>query len=768
MRRAERAVTGWPDPSSGRLLSLFEAMRRGLVADTRAIRLLEAQIATGGLIDPRANHRVPISAAYRRGLFDEDLNRRLEDPTDDTKGFFDPNTQENLTYLNLIRRCQKEPETGFHFLVLRQRRRREGRASRQSLWKSDASGSRTDLHVEYAASESSSVLSQRNYNQSNANRTQTPESVVRSTAQQSQVVEDEKTGKKYRETEQITTETRTRELTRKEILFTTPTGVVNLHELVDSKCIDRQTIKDLENGKLSLDQVRTIMDQYLTGYPPIAGVLVHHGDNMEEIISVYDAELRGLIDPTLSFYLLEAQAASGGLCHPYDSKRYDLLSGFEHGLIDRETIPELKNGLSAVLGFVSKGRTVVTPMEAFRHEMISEDEVKRLLHVQVATGGIVNVHKSHRLPLPVAVERCMWQNEWMSDIPKVYHFNGVNYSYQELMAHACKIHPDNTYPLLKVKGNSTKVCAGVRSIMDVPLKYYLECKLIGERTFEAAQLGYITEEDVENQLRRRLIGCEPISGVSVEGQKISIWDAVRSGIMKAPHAAELMEAQVAATGALIDVNNGKLRIDVARETGCIDYATADALTRAASAHNGGASRMPLAVQIQKGTIADSKGTRLLEVQLACGGVVEPETALHFPVRAAVDRGLIEPDCIRQIRKNKFFYDPERDERLSYLELCLRCVKDETGRLSLPINMRGMSKGKKNKNRRRKIVIVDPETNEEMTSQVAFDRGLIDRATFRDLLQQEGKSQEYINEAVQAKGHRIPVEHELGCRIIKYF
>ena len=51
-----------------------------------------------------------------------------------SKGFFDPNTQENLTYLELIRRCQKEPDTGFHFLVLRQKRRREGRASRQSLW----------------------------------------------------------------------------------------------------------------------------------------------------------------------------------------------------------------------------------------------------------------------------------------------------------------------------------------------------------------------------------------------------------------------------------------------------------------------------------------------------------------------------------------------------------------------------------------------------------------------------------------------------------
>ena len=48
-------------------------------------RLLEAQIATGGLIDPQAGHRVPIQVAYDRGLFDARMNKILEDPNDDTK-----------------------------------------------------------------------------------------------------------------------------------------------------------------------------------------------------------------------------------------------------------------------------------------------------------------------------------------------------------------------------------------------------------------------------------------------------------------------------------------------------------------------------------------------------------------------------------------------------------------------------------------------------------------------------------------------------------
>ena len=57
-----------------------------------------------GIIDPNANHRLPVEAAYNRNLFDKRLQGILEDPSDDTRGFFDPNTEENLTYLELMER----------------------------------------------------------------------------------------------------------------------------------------------------------------------------------------------------------------------------------------------------------------------------------------------------------------------------------------------------------------------------------------------------------------------------------------------------------------------------------------------------------------------------------------------------------------------------------------------------------------------------------------------------------------------------------------
>ncbi|NWT62264.1 EPIPL protein, partial [Erythrocercus mccallii] len=110
--RAERAVTGYSDPYTGHKMSLFQAMQKELIVRDHGIRLLEAQIATGGIIDPVHSHRLPVEAAYERGYFDEEMNQVLSDPSDDTKGFFDPNTHENLTYLQLLRRCVPDPDTG--------------------------------------------------------------------------------------------------------------------------------------------------------------------------------------------------------------------------------------------------------------------------------------------------------------------------------------------------------------------------------------------------------------------------------------------------------------------------------------------------------------------------------------------------------------------------------------------------------------------------------------------------------------------------------
>uniref|UniRef100_A0A3Q3A0W0 Epiplakin 1 n=1 Tax=Kryptolebias marmoratus TaxID=37003 RepID=A0A3Q3A0W0_KRYMA len=119
LRSAEKAVTGYKDPHDEKIISLFQAMQKDLILKEHGIRLLEAQIATGGIIDPVNSHRIPVHVAYKRGYFNEEMNQILSDPTDDTKGFFDPNTLENLTYLQLMARCVTDPSTGLCLLPLK-------------------------------------------------------------------------------------------------------------------------------------------------------------------------------------------------------------------------------------------------------------------------------------------------------------------------------------------------------------------------------------------------------------------------------------------------------------------------------------------------------------------------------------------------------------------------------------------------------------------------------------------------------------------------
>merc|ERR1712228_666806 len=105
--RATKAVFGFPDPlNPGRVCSLFEAVKEGYVAEGRALKLLEAQLATGGIYDINKGIRVPISTALKRSLCDSRFINKFKDLSRTGEGkYTDPNTLENnLTYLDLIKR----------------------------------------------------------------------------------------------------------------------------------------------------------------------------------------------------------------------------------------------------------------------------------------------------------------------------------------------------------------------------------------------------------------------------------------------------------------------------------------------------------------------------------------------------------------------------------------------------------------------------------------------------------------------------------------
>jgi len=65
-------------------------------------RLLEAQIATGGIIDMQSPVRISVQVAQKRGLLDERIAERLS--RRETASYYDPMTGENLNYSELMAR----------------------------------------------------------------------------------------------------------------------------------------------------------------------------------------------------------------------------------------------------------------------------------------------------------------------------------------------------------------------------------------------------------------------------------------------------------------------------------------------------------------------------------------------------------------------------------------------------------------------------------------------------------------------------------------
>ncbi|NXC58894.1 PLEC protein, partial [Aleadryas rufinucha] len=127
---AEKAVTGYTDPQTGNKISLFQAVRQKIMVRDHGIRLLEAQLATGGIVDPVHGHRLPVEVAYKRGHLDEDTFLLLSDPDHGSKGFIDPNTQEKISYSQLLQRCAKDGESGWYLLQII----REKEEDRSDVW----------------------------------------------------------------------------------------------------------------------------------------------------------------------------------------------------------------------------------------------------------------------------------------------------------------------------------------------------------------------------------------------------------------------------------------------------------------------------------------------------------------------------------------------------------------------------------------------------------------------------------------------------------
>lgn len=108
-----------PNTSFPEMIPLYEALMKGVVADQQTLRVLDAQLATGGFILPGKMIRWPLDKARSLNLVDERTDKMLTEPKPHEKPFYDPQSKENKSYNELLRMCTVDETSGLTMLVLK-------------------------------------------------------------------------------------------------------------------------------------------------------------------------------------------------------------------------------------------------------------------------------------------------------------------------------------------------------------------------------------------------------------------------------------------------------------------------------------------------------------------------------------------------------------------------------------------------------------------------------------------------------------------------
>ncbi|XP_009317064.1 PREDICTED: epiplakin [Pygoscelis adeliae] len=393
---AERTITGYRDPYTGEMLSLFQAIRKGFIPKDHGICLLEAQMATGGIIAPGRHLRVPTETACKWGYLDEATRQLLSSATDDMKGFFDPNSKEKLIYADLLKRCVTDPNTGLLLLPL-SGDNREGAKGTHLFFdhRTQTALENTQVPIALGKFKGKSVslwkLLFSDYIQGEQRAALSQQYLAGTLSMQ-------ELGKAVSATieEMASTANATFEGLRDR---------VTADQLLSSEIINKDLFKKLKEGETSAKEVVSMdtVKKYLQGTGSIGGLLL---PDSQEKISIYQAKRKGLLRPGTSLILLEAQAATGFIIDPAANKRYSVDEALRANIIGPDVYDKLLSAEKSVTGYRDPhSGNKISLFQAMKKELIVKEHGIRLLEAQIATGGIIDPVHSHRIPVEVAYQR---------------------------------------------------------------------------------------------------------------------------------------------------------------------------------------------------------------------------------------------------------------------------------------------------------------------------------------------------------------------------
>lgn len=561
------------------------------------------------------------------------------------------------------------------------------------------------------------------------------------------------------------------------LLFDGVRRKVTAHQLCDCGIISKTTLEQLLKGRKTVDEVAVDIQLSLKGTGVIAGMVTSCQGKMP----FTEAKNKKLMSHESALMLLEAQAATGYMVDPSFNEKMPVDTACSRGIVDTEDRDTLVRAEAASTGFKDPytGK-VLSVGQAFKKGSIDKDTAVRLLQAQESVGGILDPVLSVFLPKDLALDRNLIDEELyraLNKKPACYldPATGDKIAYSDLRK-KCTVDPVAGLLLLPGSGKSMTV-KGIRG--EVSVEDLIESELLDKTDLQKLKEGRLTTREIEERLKSYLHGSDCIAGIYDEANDriLPFYQAMHESLLMRGTTLELLEAQ-AASGFIVDpVNNVFLTVDEAVKRCLVGKEFQNKLLSAERAVTGyrdpaTGNIISLFQAIEKDIIEKGHGIRLLEAQIASGGIIDPKESHRIDVAVAYKRGYFDEEMNEILSyegdDTKGFFDPNTKENLTYLQLKERCIKDsKTGLTLLPLKDKKKpqktQESRTNVHRKRRVVIVDPDTGLEMSVREAYHRELIDYDTFLDLSEQECEWEEITIKGSDGSARLVIVDRKTGIQ-----
>ncbi|CAN9502822.1 unnamed protein product [Ophioblennius macclurei] len=563
------------------------------------------------------------------------------------------------------------------------------------------------------------------------------------------------------------------------LLFDGVRHKVTAHQLCDCGIISKSTLEDLLKGRKTVNEVSQDIQLHLKGTGIIAGIT---SPGQGKMAFTY-AKNRNLINPDSALMLLEAQAATGHIIDPTYYEKMPVDTACSRGIVETEDRDTLVTAEAASTGFKDPySGKVLSVGQACKLGRINKETALRLLQAQESVGGILDPALSVFLPKDLALDRKLIDEDlyWaLNKKPACYldPVSGEKVSYHDLRKQSVA---EPVSGLLLLRGPEKPLTVkGLRG--EVPIEELVDSGLLEKTDVDLLNQGKITSKDIEDKLKKYLHGSTCIAGIYDEAKDriLPFYQAMKNGLLMRGTTLELLEAQ-AASGFIVDpVNNIFLTVEEASKRALIGNEFKAKLMSAEKAVTGykdpsTGKTISLFQAIDKDLIEKGHGIRLLEAQIASGGIIDPKESHRIDVDVAYKRGYFDEEMNEILTyegdDTKGFFDPNTKENLTYLQLKERCITDsKTGLILLPLRDKSKpqthtsSESRTNVLRKRRVVIVDPDTGLEMSVREAYHRELIDYDTFLDLSEQECEWEEITIKDSDGSSRLVIVDRKTGTQ-----